>query len=103
MNVLPGETWDCTFNNTTFRVPVPPGTPGTPGAPPAQVSPEQVQVSPEQVQVSPEQVQVEAQAVLAFTGSDSTAPLALLGAVLVALGAFTVVLSRRRRRGTATD
>ena len=41
VNVLPGETWDCTFNNSTSEVPVPPGTPSVPPGP-VQVSPEQV-------------------------------------------------------------
>ena len=81
VNVRPGETWDCTFNNSTVQV-----------APAVVTDPPATQVSPAQVEAP------QVAAALAFTGSDSTAPLGLLGAILVAIGAFTVVLSRRRRK-----
>ena len=84
-------------NTVPNDVPGTPGTPGNPGTP--------VQVSPAAATaVSPAQVQVAAaEAALAFTGSSSSVPFAWIGALLVALGAFALVLSRRRRNGTVTE
>ncbi len=45
-----------------------------------------------------EAAQVEAAQALAFTGSNRNVVFAGIGALLVAVGAFALVLSRRRRR-----